>query len=142
MALIDKDQVKAEIRRRLSLIYLLEGDFTDGSRDAYEGLLSWLDTLPEQSASEEERILNDISLVVESSATKYLRETGQMPEWYDRIVAYLEKRKEQKPVEGLDKAGRALVDAVERHCAPQPGQEYCLRSELLNTKETFKKLLK
>lgn len=48
MALIDKEQLKAEIRRRLSLIYLLKGDFTDGSRDAYEGLLSWLDTLPER----------------------------------------------------------------------------------------------
>ena len=49
MKYIDTDQLKAEIRRRLSLIYLLKGDFTDGSRDAYEGLLSWLDTLPEQS---------------------------------------------------------------------------------------------
>ena len=39
--------MKAEIRRRLSLIYFLKGDFTDGSRDAYEGLLSWLDTLKE-----------------------------------------------------------------------------------------------
>lgn len=39
--------MKAEIRRRLSLIYPLKGDFTDGSRDAYEGLLSWLDTRKE-----------------------------------------------------------------------------------------------
>ena len=48
----------------------------------------------------------------------------------------------EEKIRDLDKAGRALVDAVERHCAPRPGQEYCLRSELLNTKETFKKLLK
>jgi hypothetical protein len=48
MALIDKETIRKEIERRLSLIYLLKGDFTDGSRDAYEGLLSWLDTLPEQ----------------------------------------------------------------------------------------------
>lgn len=53
MALIDKETIRAEIERRLSLIYLLEGDFTDGSRDAYEGLLSWLETHPEQPDSEE-----------------------------------------------------------------------------------------
>ena len=54
----------------------------------------------------------------------------------DIFIESLEAR-----IRELNQAGRLLVDAVERHCAPTPGQEYCLRSELLNTKNAFKKLL-
>ena len=61
---------------------------------------------PELAESEDERIRKDIRLVVESSATKYFKETGQMPEWYDRSVAWLEKQKEQKPKEDI--IGKAI----------------------------------
>jgi len=54
----------------------------------------------------------------------------------DIFIETLEER-----IRDLNEAGKALVDAVERHCAPRPGQE-CLRSELLNTKNELKKLLK
>ena len=39
-------------------------------------------------------------------------------------------------------AASDLVSAVERYVQPKPGDEHCLRSELLNTKDKLKALLK
>lgn len=44
-------------------------------------------------------------------------------------------------VDEVREASAALCDAVERYVAPKPGDEHCLRSELLNTKERLRKLL-
>ena len=46
--------------------------------------------------SEDEKIRKDIRLVVESFATRYFKENGKMPDWYDRIVAWLEKQKPEE----------------------------------------------
>lgn len=43
--------------------------------------------------------------------------------------------------QAIREAALALVGAVERYVAPKPGDEHCLRSELLNTKERLRKLL-
>lgn len=43
--------------------------------------------------------------------------------------------------QAIREAALALCDAVERYVAPKPGDEHCLRSELLNTKERLRKLL-
>lgn len=53
MALIDKDQVKAEIERRLKKISKSNAVFTQGKRDAYKNLLSFLDTQPDEPKSDE-----------------------------------------------------------------------------------------
>lgn len=42
----------------------------------------------------------------------------------------------------LNAAASALCDAVERYVTPKPGDEHCLRSELLNTKDRLRELLK
>lgn len=44
--------------------------------------------------------------------------------------------------DGIRTAARALCDAVERYVAPKPGDKTCLRSELLNTKDRLRQLLK
>lgn len=44
-------------------------------------------------------------------------------------------------VRDLNAAAAALCDAVERYVAPKPGDEHCLRSELLNTKERLRAVL-
>ena len=46
--------------------------------------------------SEDESIIRDIRVVLESSATRIFKENGQMPVWYDRAVAWLDKQGEQK----------------------------------------------
>lgn len=81
-----------------------------------------------------EKIRAEIERIMERAMNDVGRDVCQY------ILAFLDTLEAEE--KEMDKAGRALVDAVERHCAPRPGQEYCLRSELLNTKETFKKLLK
>lgn len=52
---------------------------------------------PELKESEDESIIRDIRVVLESSATRIFKENGQMPVWYDRAVAWLEKQGEQEP---------------------------------------------
>lgn len=54
----------------------------------------------------------------------------------DAYIDVLEDR-----IRELNEAAAALVGAVERYVAPKPGDEHCLRSELLNTKERLRKLL-
>ena len=44
--------------------------------------------------------------------------------------------------QSIRKAASSLCDAVERYVAPKPGDEHCLRSELLNTKERLREALK
>lgn len=44
--------------------------------------------------------------------------------------------------QAIREAAIALCDAVERYVAPKPGDEHCLRSELLNTKDRLRELLK
>ena len=53
---------------------------------------------PELKESEDESVIRDIRVVLESSATRFFKENGKMPVWYDRAVAWLEKQGEQKPV--------------------------------------------
>lgn len=48
---------------------------------------------PENKESEDEKIIRDIKVVLECSATKFFKEEGKMPIWYDRAVAWLEKQK-------------------------------------------------
>ena len=44
--------------------------------------------------------------------------------------------------QAIREAALALCNAVERYVAPKPGDEHCLRSELLNTKDRLRQLLK
>lgn len=44
--------------------------------------------------------------------------------------------------DGIRTAARALCDAVERYVCPKRGDKTCLRSELLNTKDRLRQLLK
>ena len=46
------------------------------------------------------------------------------------------------PDEPVLSAASDLVSAGERYVQPKPGDEHCLRSELLNTKDNLKALLK
>lgn len=59
-----------------------------------------LETLiPELAESEDESIKKDIIIVLEREATRCFKETGSMPQWYDRSIAWLEKQGEKKPVD-------------------------------------------
>lgn len=44
--------------------------------------------------------------------------------------------------DGIRTAASALCDAVERYVCPKRGDKTCLRSELLNTKDRLRELLK
>lgn len=44
--------------------------------------------------------------------------------------------------QSIRKAASALCAAVERYVCPKPGDEHCLRSELLNTKDRLRQALK
>ena len=61
---------------------------------------------PELKKSEDESIIRDICVVLESSATRIFKEKGQMPVWYDRAIAWLEKQGEQKP------QGKSALEAL------------------------------
>lgn len=53
------------------------------------------DLFPElKEESENEKVIRDIKVVLECSATKFFKEEGKMPIWYDRAVAWLEKQGE------------------------------------------------
>lgn len=41
-------KIKAEIEKRLALQSLIKGDFAEGSRDALNGLLSFIETIEEK----------------------------------------------------------------------------------------------
>ena len=69
-------------------------DFHD--RSALFSVRTALETLiPELVKSEDERIKKDIIIVLEREATRCFKETGSMPQWYDRSIAWLEKQGEQ-----------------------------------------------
>ena len=51
---------------------------------------------PELAESEDERIRKDILVVLENAATKFFKEEGKMPVWYDGAIAWLEKQDGQK----------------------------------------------
>lgn len=104
---------------------------------------------PQLKESEDERIKKDIRLVIESSATKYMKETGNMPEWYDRIVAWLEKRKEPEPGDEdryMEGYMNGMNDALKEqkpaeHLELKAGhwyichRAYCCRADHLTVKE-------
>ena len=52
------------------------------------------EVFPELKESEDESAIRDIRVVLESSATRFFKENGKMPVWYDRAVAWLEKHGE------------------------------------------------
>lgn len=54
----------------------------------------------ELKESEDEKVIRDIKVVLESSATKFFKEEGKMPIWYDRAIAWLAKQREQKSAWG------------------------------------------
>lgn len=60
------------------------------------------DIFPELKESEDEKVIRDIKVVLECSATKFFKEEGKMPIWYDRAVAWLEKQGKQKPVDKVE----------------------------------------
>jgi len=53
-----------------------------------------LDIFFELKESEDEKVIRDIKVVLERSATKFFKEEGKMPVWYDRAMAWLEKQGE------------------------------------------------
>ena len=50
---------------------------------------------PELAESEDERIRKDILVVLERAATKFFKEEGKMPVWYDGAIAWLKKQGEK-----------------------------------------------
>ena len=55
---------------------------------------------PELKESEDEKVIRDIEVVLESSATKFFKEEGKMPIWYDRAVAWL--KKQDKKIDAIE----------------------------------------
>lgn len=54
------------------------------------------------------------------------------------ILYFIDTRDEDPILSSAD----LLISAVERYVQPKPGDKYCSRSELLNTKDNLKALLK
>lgn len=65
---------------------------------------------PELKESEDEKIRKDIIIVLEREATRIFKETGSMPIWYDKAIAYLEKQGEKKPVVPKFRVGDFVKD--------------------------------
>lgn len=65
MALIDKETIRKEIERRLKKISKSNAVFTQGKRDSYRSLLSFLDTLPEQPVTDCHELEKEIDKYLE-----------------------------------------------------------------------------
>lgn len=70
---------------------LKSNDVTDEQKEKLRDIFP---ELKEGKESEDESIIRDIRVVLESSATRIFKENGQMPVWYDRAVAWLEAQGE------------------------------------------------
>ena len=70
--------------------------------------------------SEDEKVIRDIKIVLERSATKFFKEESKMPIWYDRAIAWLEKQGE--PKEYTFKSLPRLLDMIE---PSNKAKEYC-----------------
>lgn len=64
-----------------------DGAISQESAEKYCPQLMW---------SEDEKVIRDIKVVLECSATKFFKEEGKLPIWYDRAIAWLEKQGEEK----------------------------------------------
>ena len=65
MALIDKETICKELERRLKKISKSNAVFTQGKRDSYRSLLSFLDTLPEQPVTDCHELEKEIDKYLE-----------------------------------------------------------------------------
>ena len=77
------------------------------------------DLFPELSESEDEKVIRDIKVVLECSATKFFKEEGKMPIWYDRAVAWLEKQDEPQVRTGIE-----WVNTIDDACDKRYSEEY------------------
>jgi len=64
----------------------------------------------QEPALNEDEVMRDIKVVLESSATKFFKEEGKMPIWYDRAIAWLEKQELKHAKRAAESASKKLTD--------------------------------
>lgn len=109
----DKELIKQEIERRIELLEPLECEYNKGSIDAYKGILQFINSLPEESASE------DLDFLVIS-----LEETiGTSPHSREVIKEHLQKAAEWGRNHFEDKSemvSEDLKEAALKYCWEHP----------------------